>query len=211
MPSERSERTAIEENQAGPFGTAKTRVLPLARTPRKITAASLENAAHHYLERFGTSAENLRRVLMRRVERSARAHGTDPADGAALVDDLVVRFRRAGILDDRAYAEARTATLHRRGVPAYGIRLRLRAKGVADDDIDAALAGLTEAAGDAHLAAAVNLARRRRLGPYRDPATRADRRDKDLAALARAGFDLDTARRVIDAETPEDVADLSRG
>jgi len=48
-------------------------------------------------------------------------------------------------------------------------------------------------------------ARRRRLGPYRMPEVRAERRDKDLAALARAGFDYDTARRVIEAETLDDL------
>ena len=56
------------------------------RLPRQATAAYLENAALHYLERFASSSANLRRVLMRKVARSARAHGTDPAEGAGLVD-----------------------------------------------------------------------------------------------------------------------------
>jgi regulatory protein len=169
----------------------------MSTRPRKLTAASLENAALYYLERFGTSADNLRRVLLRRVERSARIHDTDRQAGAALVDELIARYRASGLLDDRTYAEGRAASLHRRGVPAHGIRQRLRAKGVGDDDITAALQALADGTAEA---AAVNLARRRRLGPFRDPARRAGLRDKDLAAMARAGFDLDTARRVIDAE-----------
>jgi regulatory protein len=48
-------------------------------------------------------------------------------------------------------------------------------------------------------AAARALARRRRLGPYR-PGERAPYRDKDLAALARAGFRYDVARAVVDGE-----------
>ena len=52
----------------------------------------------------------------------------------------------------------------------------------------------------AELEAARALARRRRLGPWRGPAERAARREKDLAALARAGFGLDLARQVIDAD-----------
>src|SRR3546814_13752721 len=75
--------------------------------PRKATADSLANAALFYLQRYASSAENLRRVLMRRVERSVRAHGTDRAEGAALVDRLVARYREAGLLDDGAYAEMR--------------------------------------------------------------------------------------------------------
>lgn len=178
----------------------------MTRPPRKVTAQSLENAALYYLQRFATSEENLRRMLMRRVERSAHIHGTDRDEGASLVAALVARYRSAGLLDDRAYARARAETLHRRGVPATGIRARLRHKGVGDDDITAALASLAGAvASGTDTAAAVNLARRRRLGPFRAAADRAAKRDKDLASLARAGFSWDLARRVVDADTPEDL------
>ena len=51
--------------------------------------------------------------------------------------------------------------------------------------------------------AAINLARRRRLGPFRPDAERAARRDKDLAVLARAGFPRDLSCRVIDAPDRE--------
>ncbi|MEX0809093.1 MAG: hypothetical protein WD044_10235, partial [Dongiaceae bacterium] len=40
-------------------------------------------------------------------------------------------------------------------------------------------------------------ARRRRLGPARPAAGRAALREKDMAALARAGFNYETVRRVI--------------
>ena len=46
---------------------------------------------------------------------------------------------------------------------------------------------------------------RRRLGPFRAAPERQERRERDLAALARAGFGYDVARRVIGAETPGDV------
>ena len=47
--------------------------------------------------------------------------------------------------------------------------------------------------------AAVALARRRRLGPFRKK-ERKEHRNRDLAAMARGGFDFDLARKVIDAE-----------
>ncbi len=177
----------------------------MARTPRKATPQTLENAALFYLGRFASSSENLRRVLMRRVERSARLHDTDRDEGRVAVDRIVARFQASGLVDDAAYAGSRAATLHRRGVSRRGIRARLMEKGVAPDDIDGALAGLAETAGNTDFAAAVNLARRRRLGPYRPLAARAEMREKDLAALARAGFSYDIARRVVEAETAEDL------
>jgi regulatory protein len=56
------------------------------------------------------------------------------------------------------------------------------------------------------LAAAAAYARRRRLGPFRRvPEERAERRQKDLAALARRGFGYGVAKQVIDAD---DFSDL---
>jgi len=142
---------------------------------------------------------------MRRVEKSAHHHGTDPEEGAAWVEDLIQRYQRAGLLDDAAYAEARAGDLLRRGTPLKGVRFKLMQKGVGEDDIDTALAAATEDTPEPDLAAAAALARRRRLGPYAAPDKRAERRDKDLATLARAGFDYGTARRVIEAETVDDL------
>lgn len=175
---------------------------PARKIPRKPSPASLERAALHYLERFASSAENLRRVLLRKVERAAHHHeDIDREAAVGWIDDLIARYRRAGLLDDKAYAEARTTSLHRRGASARKIRLSLAQKGVAADTVDAALEELGERVeGDAEMQAAIALVRRRRLGVYRPSSARADYRDRDLAALARAGFSYDIARRVIEAE-----------
>ena len=96
------------------------------------------------------------------------------------------------------------ASLRRRGLSERMIRLKLKEKGLSDDTIREALAQwAADAPEDGDLQAAINLARRRRLGPFRPTENRAERRDRDLAALARAGFDGDTARRVVDAEAIE--------
>lgn len=183
----------------------KSRVNAGRRPPRRVTPGYLENAALHYLQRFASSSANLRRVLMAKVERSARAHGTDREEGARWVDALVERYLRSGLLDDRAYAEARAASLHRRGASARTIREKLATKGIDRDQAAAAVAAVdADVPGDMDLAAATALARRRRLGPFR----REDReahRQRDLAALGRAGFDYETARRVVDAADPDAI------
>lgn len=178
------------------------------RGPKPATAAHLEAAALHYLERFASSSGNLRRVLLRKVVRSARAHGTDAAEGERLVDDIIARYLRAGLLDDRAYAAQKAASLRRRGTSRYALRGKLALKGVAGALIDATLAA---EGGESELAAACALVRRRRLGPLRAPGERAAHRQKDLAALARAGFGLDLARRVLGVEDEDALAALERG
>ena len=180
------------------------------RTPRKITPNSLESAALAYLQRYATSAANLRTVLMRRVHRAAQAHDDDPAVGAALVDALVDRYMRSGLLDDQAYAQGRAASLHRRGISRRGIIARLTAKGVAPTVIEEILSELRDTHANLDLDAACNYARRRRLGPWRS-AGRAERRERDLAALARQGFGYELALRVIDAEDTAVLEEELRG
>jgi regulatory protein len=181
------------------------------RLPRQATAAYLENAALHYLERFASSSANLRRVLMRKVARSARAHGSDPADGAGLVEAIIARYLQSGLLDDAAYAAQKAASLRRRGTSRYGIRGKLAVKGVGAELIDAALERLDDEQGSGDLFAACALARRRRLGPCRPKEEQAPHRRKDLAALARAGFSLDVARRVLAAADVDALEALARG
>ena len=85
------------------------------------------------LERgFGMTLGNaLRRILLAKVERSARAHDTDRREGAAAVEALIAEFEGSGVLDDTRYADARSRAWHRRGASIRAIRNRLAAKGVA--------------------------------------------------------------------------------
>lgn len=188
---------------------------PRARKPKPLTAAALENAALYYLGRFATSSGNLRRVLMRKVARSTR--NGDEADaqvqaqtGARLVEDLIARYLKSGLLNDRAYAEQRAANLQRRGTSRFSIAGKLAQKGVAAELVSGAIESLEEA-GASEIAAACAWVRRRRLGPYRAAEKRAEFRQKDLASLARAGFRLDLARRVLKAPDIEALERLARG
>jgi len=174
----------------------------------QVSAASLEQAALRYLERFATSSGNLRRVLMRKVARAARVYGNDAASDERLVDDLIARYLRVGLLDDRAYAAQKAASLRRRGGSRYAIRGKLALSGIAGELIDEALRAEAE---ESELAAACALVRRRRLGPLRAARARAAHREKDLAALARAGFGLDLARRVLALRDEAALAALERG
>lgn len=173
------------------------------RSTPPVDPARLERAAYAYLERFAASSASVRRVLMRRVSVSVAAHGTDAAEAAGWVEALIQRFQRLGLLNDALYAEQKAASLRRRGASARAVRATLAAKGIDTDDAAAALAGIDEATGDAELTAARRLVQRRRLGRFRPAGQRAERRDRDLAALARAGFSYDVAVRALDEDPDE--------
>ncbi len=174
--------------------------------PKRITPTSLDNAALFYLQRFASSAANLRRVLLRRIDKAARLMEDEEAaealrtQGSDWVEALIERYRRSGLLDDATYAEARARSLHRRGAPLKAIAQGLRIKGVDADTASETLDRLREEHPDADLSAALAFARRRRLGPFRPAELRAQHRDKDLAAMGRAGFSYELARKVVEME-----------
>jgi len=174
---------------------------PIRKPPRKVTTAYLQRAAMSYLERYASSAENLRRVLRRKVDKRCRLRGEDPVEFHEMIDEVVAKSLKIGLIDDTRYAEARVATLRRRGGSARAIQAKLSAKGVDRGTIAAALEGEE---GDEEQAARA-FARRRKLGPFR-PGERAPYRDKDLAAMARAGFRFDVARTIIEGERDENEA-----
>jgi regulatory protein len=171
-----------------------------------IDDALIERWALAYLGRFASSAENLRRVLLRRVRR--RLDDRAAAAGAAvLIDAVVARYRASGLVDDAAYAAGRARARLRRGQSLRTIRAGLAAKGVAADDAEAAIAALRADSGDPDLAAACAFARRRRIGPYRrGPGDR----NKELAAFARAGFARAAAEAVLACADPEEAEALAR-
>jgi len=171
------------------------------RAPRRIAAADLKGLALDYLDRFAATRQRLRQVMLRKIRKSARLHGDDPEPIIAALDEAIRWLEGRGFLSDKAYAEGKARALAARGTSRAHILANLAAKGVGGDDARAALDSLALEYEEPELEAAQRYARRRRLGPYRNDAeTRAAQRNKDLAAMARAGFAGRIARQVIDAE-----------
>ena len=183
--------------------------------PPKVDAKSLEKAAFRHLQRYAATSEQLRRVLSRSLQRAM--YRTEDPDGrpdpeqvTADIDVVVARMVELGMVDDRKLAFSLARELMRTGGSVPLVRMKLRSKGVQSELVDEAIAAAQETSREAGidpvLASAAAYARRRRLGPFRlRPEERAERRQKDLAALARRGFGYGVAARVIDAD---DAADL---
>ena len=185
------------------------------RTPRKISARYLENAALYYLQRYATSVDNLRQVLTRKVNRSCTHHDVPPDEFYPLIEALLERYTASGLLNDKTYAEGRVGSLRRQGRSKQGILAKLRAKGLERGDIEEALeridAETREDQGmEAEFAAALKLARKKKIGtfnlkPETDALLRRKEQQRELALLARNGFSYDIAKRVLDFD--EDAAD----
>jgi regulatory protein len=177
--------------------------------PPPLTEARLEATGLWYVERYGGTSQALRRALWRKVDRVGQHHETDRQQAAQWIDAIVARFQRGKLVDDEAWARSKARSLFARGKPPWKIRGELSQKGVDAELAQQVVEQLTQTREiDPQLEAAVTYARRRRLGPYRPEHQREERRERDMGAMARAGFGWAIAREVIDAENLETLAAL---
>lgn len=181
----------------------------MRRPSKPMTRRRLEASARHHLERWSASRQRLRQILERRAERSVDAHGGDRDEIARWIEEVLDGLEAQGLLDDARLARDRARRLNERGASTRAIRARLARKGLPGEAIGAALDGLGAEPGDPDERAAAAYVRKRRMGPYR--ADREAWRERDLARLARAGFPLRTARRLVDAADPAEVEAIELG
>lgn len=157
------------------------------RAPRPpLDAAALAEMAAGYAARYATTRAKLARYLVAKVRlRGWEGEGEPPV--AALVERMVA----AGAVDDRAWGEAKTGSLSRRGYGAGRVRGALAAGGVEAEMRDE-LAGTLDAR-----AAADAYARRRRLGRHAAAPRTPDEARRDMAAMARAGHGWAVAKAAL--------------
>lgn len=161
------------------------------REPRPLDAAQLQALALAYVARYATSGARLERYLIRKL-RDRGWIGEAEADPRALVE----RFAALGYVDDAAFARARSGSLLRRGYGPRRIGQTLGAAGISPEIRDEV--GPDESA---RRAAALAMVRKRRFGPFCLGPLAPPKREKQIAAMLRAGHILADVRALIGAQT----------
>jgi len=163
-----------------------------SRRPRQakpLDPARLDELALAYVARFATSAAKLAAYLRRKLRERGWEGSAEPE-----VARIVQRMVDHHYIDDAGFARSRAEGLRRRGYGARRIDQALLGAGIGEDDRAAAR-------GDAAAArnAALVLARKRGFGPFGLETPDRARREKQIAAMLRAGHPLDSARQLVDA------------
>lgn len=162
------------------------------------TEATLRDTALSYLARFAATEAGVRQVLDRRISRWARSIDDRGDDRDSATDQVAAAKQAAvkvvaglvasGVLNDAEFAAGKARGLLRSGLSRRAIAARLATKGVNAEIAQSVLPNDP----DTELAAALTLARRRRIGPFRmGEAPDAAARQREMAILARAGFTRD--------------------
>ena len=175
------------------------------RPPKKISQKYLYNAGLAYLQRFTASTNHFQRVMQRKIDRSCLYHkDQDPEACRKDLETVTTQFRELGFLNDEAYAKGMVTSLRLKGLSAKAIHFKLLQKGLSADNIAAALRDIDgeSAENEADYIAGLRLARRRKIGPF---GTGKKSEEKELGALARAGFSYHLSRKILETD-PDDAA-----
>ncbi len=160
--------------------------------------ALLRDLALSYMARYATSTAKLERYLRRKIDERGWAENEPAAD----LEGLVARYAELGYVDDETYARTKSGSLLRRGYGARRVSQALGKDGISSDIREEI------AASEAELRHAVlAMAQKRRFGPFGADLPDRDRREKQLAAMMRAGHDLDSARQMVDAPSVDAALD----
>lgn len=164
----------------------------------------LEQVALRYAAKWETTEKGVCEALARKLTARCAQTGEEAEAMRGAIPEVAARLVARGYVDDRRFATQLIARLERQGRSRAYIVGKLQIKGVSEEIIDDLL---SEVGPGAEEAAAWRVALKRRLGPYcPDPEKRATQRDKHLGILARQGFDLDLATRIVDADAaPEET------
>ena len=174
---------------------------------KRISAQLIQSMATRYLNRYAPTISHFRSVLQRKVRRIT----SQPEELQAafqLIEHEVQRRIDTQALDDQHITEGWIRRFHQRGLSPLVIRQKLRQKGISDTMIEKNLH--TFFAEHSRFQAALNYAKRRRLGPFQtDIERREQRRKKDIAAMMRAGHPYDICKTIINAATPDEAQEAN--
>ncbi|OJW67227.1 MAG: hypothetical protein BGO57_11305 [Sphingomonadales bacterium 63-6] len=171
------------------------------KPPKPLDRARLEELALAYVARFATSAAKLENYLARKL----RERGWD-GEGEPDIPALVSRYAGLGYVDDASYARAKAGGLLRRGYGPRRVNQALNAAGISQEIRE----GLRAGAGEQRRAV-LALARKRRFGPFAAVPVDRAMREKQIAAMLRAGHSLDNIRELVNALSPEAAEEWAAG
>lgn len=165
------------------------------RKPKKpLTPESLNWFALRYVERYATTRDKLRKYLNNKLyERGWGGEGTAP------IEAMVERFAELGYVDDRSYGESKAKSLERRGFGLRRVDQALMAAGLEPELREDIRSDVDEAE------AALAYARRKRIGPFATEKPAPEQRQKQFAAMVRAGHSFARVKAILGADTLDDL------
>ena len=165
----------------------------------EMTIEEMQNIASSYIEKYSPSKQQLKTYLLKKYL-TAKIKSVKKGDLTDLIQLVTENLEKNKFINDKFYSESKARNLIQRGSSINKIKNYLISKGINDKYIKETISKIEEKNEDQDFFSAIKICKKKRIGPERDQNNRPLFYKKDISILARAGFNFETSKRVMDIE-----------
>ena len=165
----------------------------------QVTVEEMRNFSFAYIERYAPSKQQLRTYLLKKYLR-ANLENIKKQDITDLIDVVLQDLEKTKFINDKFYSESKSRSLIQRSSSVNKIRNYLMTKGINDRYIKETIDKIKEDNSDQDFFSGIKICKKKRIGPARVEDNRILFYKKDIALLARNGFDFETSKRIMDLD-----------
>ena len=165
----------------------------------EVTIEEMRNFSFAYIEKYAPSKQQLRTYLLKKYLKASVAN-IKKQDVTNLIDIVLVDLEKSKFISDKFYSESKARSLIQRGSSINKIKNYLIGKGIKEDYIKETIIKIKDNNIDQDFFSAIKICKKKRIGPARAEDNRPLFYKKDIAILARNGFDFETSKKVMDLD-----------
>ena len=179
-------------------------MIPLKNKKKNLefTVSEIRDFSLKYIEKYAPSKQQLRTYLLKKYLKSGSTN-MKKGNYQNLIDIVLSDLEQSKFINDQFYSESKAKSLIQRGSSINKIRNYLMSKGINQKFVKETLDKIKDENEDQDFFSALKVCKKRRIGPCRIEDNRPLFYKKDIAVLARNGFDFDTSKRVMDLSKEE--------
>ena len=117
-----------------------------------------------------------------------------------MIDIVLSDLEKNKFINDKFYSDSKAKSMIQRGSSINKIRNYLIGKGINDEFIKGTLNKIQDENSDQDVFSAIQICKKKKIGPARTEDNRPLFYKKDISLLARNGFDFETSKKVMDID-----------
>ena len=168
----------------------------------EVTVEEMRNFSFAYIEKYTPSKQQLKIFLLKKYL-STKIPNVNKKNITDLIDVVLEDLEKTRFINDKFYSNSKAKTLIQRGSSINKIRYYLLSKGIGDEYIKETIDKIKENNEDQDFFSAIKICKKKRIGPSRNENNRPLFYKKDIAILARSGFDFETSKKVMELKKDE--------
>jgi len=179
-------------------------MIPIKNKKKSLEAIvdEMRNFSFAYIEKYAPSKQQLKTYLLKKYLKST-IRNVNKSQINDLITVVLEDLEKTKFLNDKFYSRSKAKSLIQKGSSINKIRQYLMSKGINDHYIKETINQIKLNNDDQDFFSAIKICKKKRIGPARDVNNRSLFFKKDIAILARSGFNFETSKKVMDLEKNE--------